>query len=57
MDRDNRSAAVRLILYDYGESPYNEFEQYWKDHTTHYLTVLGPEFNNIVTELVKFHYL
>jgi len=32
---------AEIILDDYNESPYIQFESYWSDHTQHWLTELG----------------
>lgn len=51
------SAAIRLIISDYKESPYSDFEQYWDDHRTHYRIELGATYTEIYEELVKMGYL
>jgi hypothetical protein len=50
--------VVKLIIFDYEQSPYHDFSKYWKDHQTHYIIMFGgKDFNEIERELVKLHYI
>lgn len=48
-----QSAAVKLITYDFVESPYTLFSKYWSDHRQHYIFILGDDYDQIHNELIK----
>lgn len=54
---DLKLAIVRLILFDFNESSYSDFEKYWDDHETHYLLTLDTCYENIDRELKKLGHL